>query len=238
MGRILDADSDESLRVSSASVTSELLLLGFRNTFITGVRPLNPDTHVIGGAFTLRYVPAREDRSFEVDYDNTSNVQRIAVETVGAGEVLVIDARREVGAASFGHILCTRLQARGVAGLVTDGAVRDSSAIKELGLPCYAAGGHATTSSVLHYPVDCNVPIACGGVMVEPGDLIVGDGEGVAVVPAQLAEEVLERARQRDHLERWIQGRVAVGASIRGVYPPDARTLEEYRAATGRSKVV
>jgi regulator of RNase E activity RraA len=123
---------------------------------------------------------------------------------------------------------------RGAAGLVTDGALRDSPAIATLDFPSYAAGAHATTSSVLHHPADFGLPIGCGGVLVEPGDVLVGDAEGVVVIPAAVAEDVATRTWDRDHLETWLQQRVADGASIRGVYPPDDETKAEYRRATGR----
>ncbi|HWC80410.1 MAG TPA: ribonuclease activity regulator RraA [Pseudonocardiaceae bacterium] len=216
--------------VSTASLTSELLKLGFRNTFMGGVRPLRPGNRMVGYAFTLRYIPAREDHDLEVDYDNQTNPQRIAVETIGPDQVLVIDARGELDAASFGHILCTRLKMRGVAGLVTDGALRDSPSIAELDFATYARGAHATTSSVVHHPVDFGLPIGCGGVLVEPGDVLVGDAEGVVVIPIHVAEEVALRCHERDRLEDWLQRRVAAGASIRGTYPPDEQTLAAYRA--------
>ena len=130
--------------VSTASLTSELLKLGFRNTFMAGIRPLRPDRRMVGYAFTLRYVPAREDLDFQVEYDNWTNPQRVAVETVGPDQVLVIDARGQIGAASLGHILATRLMVRGAAGLVTDGALRDSPAIATLDFPAYAAAAHGT----------------------------------------------------------------------------------------------
>lgn len=223
--------------VSTASLTSELLKLGFRNTFMAGVRPLRPDRRMVGYAFTLRYIPAREDKDFEVEYDNWTNPQRVAVETIGPQQVLVIDARGQTGAASFGHILCTRLMRRGVTGLVTDGALRDSPAIAALDFPCYARAAHGTTSSVLHHPADFGLPVGCGGVMVEPGDVVVGDAEGVVVIPAHAAEDVAARCHERDRLEQWLQHRVASGASIRGTYPPDEQTLAEYRRQAGQGAV-
>jgi regulator of RNase E activity RraA len=230
----LTAESWRKLHeVSTASLTSELLKLGFRNTFMAGVRPLRPDLRMVGYAFTLRYIPAREDLDFQVEYDNWTNPQRVAVETVGPDQVLVIDARGETGAASLGHILCTRLMMRGVAGLVTDGALRDYPAIAGLGFPSYARGAHGTTSSVLHHPADFGLPIGCGGVLVQPGDVLVGDAEGVVVIPVGVAEDVAARCYERDRLEAWLQARVAGGASIRGTYPPDEETLAEYRRSTG-----
>lgn len=221
-------------QASTASITSELLKRGFRNTFMRGVTPLCPDLKLVGYAFTLRYVPAREDLDMQVDYDNLRNPQRIAVESVGADDVLVIDARGEIGAASFGHILTTRIMMRGAAGLVTDGALRDSHRIKELKMPTYAQAAHGTTSSVLHHPVDMNLPIGCGGVMVAPGDIIVGDAEGVVVIPSHLAEEVAIRTVERDRLEEFLQRKVAKGSSIVGVYPPSPEVVEEYKRSKGR----
>lgn len=226
---MLSAGTRERLEaVSTASLTSELLRLGFRNTFLRGLAPLGP-TRMVGEAFTLRYIPAREDLDLQVDFDNLRNPQRLAVEAVGEGDVLVIDARGELGAASLGHILATRLLRRGAAGLVTDGALRDSHQIKELGLPVYAAGAHASVSSIAHHAVDMNVPIACAGVAVFPGDVLVGDAEGVVVVPAAAADEAAERAYERDRLEEYLQARVDAGSSIVGVYPPSEETLAEYR---------
>jgi regulator of RNase E activity RraA len=224
----------ELRRTSTASITSELLKLGFRNTFMHGVAPLRPGVRMVGYAFTLRYIPAREDLDMQVDYDNLKNVQRLAVEAVGADDILVIDARGEVSAASLGHILATRIMRRGAAGLVTDGALRDYHRIQELDFPTYAGGAHATTSSVLHHPVDMCVPVGCGGVMVRPGDLLVGDAEGVVVIPAHVAEQVAIKAVERDRLEDFLLGKVREGASIRGVYPPEVQVLEEYRRLPGK----
>lgn len=226
----LSAQARERLDVTStSSLTSELLRLGFRNTFLRGLVPLAPSLHLVGSAFTLRYIPAREDLDLQVDFDNLRNPQRLAVEAVGTGDVLVIDARGELGAASFGHILATRLLRRGAAGLVTDGALRDSHRIRELGLPVYAGGAHATVSSVAHHAVDMNVPIACAGVAVFPGDVVVGDAEGVVVLPAAVAEEAANRAYERDRLEGYLPARADAGSSIHDVYPPDDETLAEYR---------
>lgn len=221
---------------STASLTSELLKKGFRNTFMQGVHPLGSGSRMVGEAFTLRYIPAREDLDLQVDFDNWTNPQRVSVESIGIGEVLVIDARGETRAAALGHILCTRLRARGVAGVVTDGAFRDSPSIRAMQFPAYARGAHATSSSVIHHPVDFQVPIGCGGVMVLPGDIIVGDDEGVVVIPVAVADEVAQSAVARDRLESWLQQKVDAGASIRGTYPPNAETLAEYQAGLGVQK--
>ncbi len=215
--------------VSTATLTSQLQKRGFRNTFLQGLFPLRPDLRLVGYAFTLRYVPTREDL-VDTLYDNTKNVQRIAVERVNADDVLVIDARGEVGAATLGNILATRLKARGAAGLITDGALRDTPGYRELELPSYIKAAHAATSFLLHHPVDINVPIGCAGVLVMPGDVMVGDGEGVVAIPAHVAEEVAHAAYEQERLEEFIQQKVASGASILGVYPPDEATKAEYEA--------
>jgi len=213
--------------VSTATLTSQLLHRGLTNTFMQGLIALRPDKRMVGYAFTLRYIPARED-IVDREYNNATNVQRLAVEATQRDDVLAIDARGEIGSASFGHILATRLKQRGVAGLVTDGALRDTPQFRELDLPSYCKGAHATTSYVLHHPVDMNVPISCGRVLVIPGDVLVGDAEGVVVIPARMAEEVAEAARVQERLEKFLLRKIEHGSSIVGVYPPDEKTLTEY----------
>ncbi len=215
--------------VSTATLTSQLNKRGFRNTFLLGVYPLRPDLRLVGYAFTLRYVPMREDLVDEL-YDNSKNVQRIAVESVEQDDVLVIDARGDVRAATLGNILATRLIARGARGLVTDGALRDTPGYRELNFPAYVQGAHAATSFNIHHPLEINVPIGCGGVLVMPGDVIVGDGEGVVAIPAKLAEEIAHDAYEQERLEEFIQQKIAAGASIVGVYPPNEATKTEFVA--------
>jgi regulator of RNase E activity RraA len=203
--------------------------------FLTGLYPLHPDIRMVGYAFTLRYVPTRPDQ-VDVLYDNTKNIQRIAVESVNKDDVLVIDARGDIRAATLGNILATRLKARGAAGLVTDGALRDTPNFKNIELPAYIKGANATTSFEIHHPVDINVPIACAGVLVMPGDIMVGDGEGVVVIPSQIAEEVAHDAYEQERMEEFIQAKIAGGASILGVYPPNEETKAEYAEWRKRQK--
>ena len=227
----LTSDAVALLRlVSTATLTSQLLKRGFRNTFVAGLIPLRPDLRMVGYAFTLRYVPTREDVGFYVDYDNSTNVQRLAVEAIGPSDVLVIDARGDERAASFGHIIATRIMRRGATGLVTDGGLRDSPRFHELEMPTYFRAPHATTSSVLHYPADMNVPIGCGGVLVMPGDVVVGDAEGVVILPAAAAEEVAHAAFEQECMEEYILERIRSGESIRGLYPLDERCRAQYEA--------
>ncbi len=219
----------EQLRIpSTATLTSVLAKRGLRNTFMTGVRPLAPKTRMVGQAFTLRYIPAREDLDQTGVVDNLTDPQRIAVESVGPRDVLVIDARGDVRAGSMGAILATRMKQRGAAGVVTDGAFRDTPEIAACGLPAYARGAHAATNKTIHHPTDIQLPIACGGVAVFPGDVIVGDDEGVVVIPRHLAAEVAEEAVAQEQREAFIMEKVRAGASIIGVYPPDQQTLAEY----------
>lgn len=225
-------------QVSTATLSSQLHKRGFKQLFMEGVRPLRPDLRMAGQAFTLRYIPTREDLEQAGEFDNRVNKQRIAVELVGPGDVLVIDARGDIRGGSLGNILATRVQQRGAAGIVTDGALRDTPAIRAIDLPTYAAGQHANISFTIHHPVDLNVPIACGGVAVLPGDAIAGDAEGVIVIPRAIAAEVASAAYEQEQRETFILSLIEQGRSIIGVYPPDAETLRAYeawRAGKGRS---
>ena len=226
---------DQLKRVSTATLSSQLHKRGFRQLVMSGVLPLRPDLRLVGRAFTLRYIPAREDLEHSAEFDNRTNKQRLAVEQVGPGDVLVIDARGDTRAGTLGNILATRIAGRGAAGIVTDGAFRDSPAIRAIELPTYAGGAHPNISFTVHHPVDINVPIACGGVAVLPGDVIVGDAEAVIVIPFAVAEEVARDADAQERREEFILAKVAGGSSIVGVYPPDDETLREYSAWQARS---
>src|SRR6516165_4282333 len=202
--------------VSTATLTTVLFKRGFRNTFIQGIHRLNPGgPAMVGPAYTLRYIPARED----LDH------------------LRVFDSRRNAAAASAGGILVTRLWKRGAAGIVTDGGLRDSPQIARMPFPAYHAAAAAPTNLIKHHAVDLNVPIACGEVPVYPGDIVVGDDEGVAVIPQHVAEEVAEEAFEQTAFEDFVQEKVAEGRSIFGIYPPGPEAREEFkrwRAANGR----
>jgi regulator of RNase E activity RraA len=215
-------------RVSTATLTSQLAKRGFRNTCMQGVTPLRPTLRLVGHAFTLRYIPAREDLEPPGDTDNRTSKQRLAVEAVGPGDVLVIDARGDTRAGTLGDILAARIMRRGAAGIVTDGAFRDTPSIRLLDLPTYASGQSPYVSTRIHHPQDINVPIGCGGVAVLPGDVIVGDGEGVVAIPRAIAEEVIQASFEQDQREEFILSKIQQGGSILGVYPPDEVTLREY----------
>ena len=213
---------------STATLTSVLRQLGVTRTFMHGVAPLRPNMKMAGPAFTLRYIPMREDLD-PGTVDNLKDVQRIGIEQIGEGEVLVIDARGDTRAGTMGSILATRVHCRGAAGIVTDGAYRDSPVIAELDIAAYAAAMNAHTNKTIHHPSEIQVPIACGEVAVYPGDIIVGDEEGVVVVPAELAEWVAQTAIEMEEKEEFITEKIQAGASIIGVYPPNKKTLAEYK---------
>ena len=232
-GYLSEAASVALHEVSTATLTSQLLKRGFRNTFLGGLIPLRPDVRMVGYAFTLRYAPMREDLDLEVDYDNLKNVQRLAIEAIGPEDVLVIDARNDIHSASLGNILTTRIKLRGGSGLVTDGALRDANAFRRIDIATYTRGVHATTSSTRHHPVDMNVPIGCAGVLVMPGDVMVGDADGVVAIPAAAVEEVALASLEQERLEAFVLTKIQSGASIIGVYPPNAKTRAEYEAQRG-----
>jgi len=226
---------DLARAVSTATLSSQLQKRGFVHSFMHGVLPLRPDLRLAGYAFTLRYIPMREDLERTGEFDNRTNQQRVAVESVGPDEVLVIDARGDTRAATLGNILATRIMRRGAAGIVTDGAFRDTPAIRTLDMPTYTRGQSPDVSNQIHHPQDINVPIGCGGVAVVPGDLVVGDAEGVMVIPSSLAEEVVRAAREQEQREEFILSKIDGGSSILGVYPPDEATLREYEQWQQRS---
>ncbi len=215
-------------RVSTATLSSQLHRRGYKQLVMYGVTPLRPETRMAGQAVTLRYIPSREDLEPGADFDNLVNKQRIAVEQVGPGDVLVIDARGDIRAGSLGNILTERIRQRGAAGIVTDGAFRDTPAIRAIDLPTYARGQHPNISFTIHHPVEINGAIACGGVAVLPGDVIVGDSEAVIVIPRAIAEDVAHDAFAQEQREEFILAKIRGGSSIIGVYPPDAGTLGEY----------
>ena len=214
-------------RASTATISTQLLARGLRNTFLNGVRPLN-NRRMIGEAFTLRYIPAREDLDTLDVYKDYDHPQRRAIESVPPGHVLVMDCRTQGRAASAGNILATRLLKRGGSGLVTDGTLRDTPEIKRLDLPTFARGASPLTNLAQHHAVDMQVPIGCAEVAVYPGDILVGDEEGVVCIPKHLADEIAEPAAQQEELERWILKEIESGRPLRGTYPPDEATLQRY----------
>ena len=214
--------------VSTATLCTALFKRGLRRQFIQDVRPLNPGLpNLVGPAYTLRTIPAREDLNPITVFNDRSHPQRKAVEECPAGAVLVIDSRKDARAASAGGILVSRLMKRGVAGVVTDGGFRDSPDIARLPFPAYHQRPSAPTNLTLHQPLDINVPIGCGDVAVWPGDIVVGDAEGVVVIPAAIAEEIAAEAVEMTAFEDFVTEKVNEGRSILGLYPP---TEEQSRA--------
>lgn len=216
------------LHVSTATLCTALFKRGLRNQFLQGVHPLRPGRpNMVGEAFTLRYIPAREDLNPISVFQNPDHPQRKAVEDCPPGAVLVIDSRKDARAASAGSILATRLMRRGAAGLVTDGGFRDTPDIAALDMPAYHQRPSAPTNLTLHQAIDIGVPIACGDVAVFPGDVMVGDSEGVVVIPAHLAGEIAAEATEMTAFEDFVAERVQAGETIIGLYPPtDPRTPE------------
>jgi regulator of RNase E activity RraA len=215
--------------VSTATLTTVLFKRGLRNVFIQGVFLLNREApRMVGEAYTLRYIPAREDVDQLGAFEGRGHPQREAIEACPPGSVLVMDARRDASAATGGDILMTRLHVRGVAGVVTDGGLRDSPVIEKLPWPAYCGARSAPLNLVRHHAVEAQVPIGCGGVAVYPGDVLVGDAEGVVVIPAKMVDEVAKEAEAQTEFEDWVEARVKEGRSIFGLYPPNAETKAEF----------
>jgi regulator of RNase E activity RraA len=229
---MLSSYSREALKkASSATLTTVLFKRGLRNVFIHGIFLLNRDApRMVGEAYTLRYIPAREDIDQLGAFEGRGHPQREAIEACPPGQVLVMDARRDATAATGGDILMTRLMVRGCAGIVTDGGLRDSQTIEKLPWPAYCGARSAPLNLVRHHAIDSQVPIGCGGVPVYPGDVMVGDQEGVVVIPAKMAEEVAKEAEAQTVFEDWVEAKVKEGRSIFGLYPPNAETKTEFEA--------
>jgi regulator of RNase E activity RraA len=232
MDRLSDQAVNYLKYVSTATLATQLFRRGFRNVFMQGVALLGElaNDNMVGPAFTLRNIPAREDIDVLDIFSDPEHPQRKGIETVPPGYVLVQDCRGDKTVASCGSILTTRLMVRGAAGMVSDGAVRDSGVIAALAFPVFCAGASAPTNLIKHHSIDMNLPIGCGGVAVYPGDIIVGDIDGVVVIPRHLAEEVAREAAEQEHMEDFILQRIQAGAPLRGTYPPGNETRDAYAA--------
>jgi regulator of RNase E activity RraA len=227
------------MTVSTATLCTALFKRGLRNQFIQDVRPLNANLpNMVGEAFTLRYIPAREDLNPITVFQDRNHPQRVAVEQCPPGAVMVFDSRKDARAASAGSILITRLMVRGCAGVVTDGGFRDSPEIAAMPFPAYHHRPSAPTNLTLHQALDINVPIGCGDVAVFPGDVLVGDREGVIVIPAHMADEIATEAVEMTAFEDFVTEQVQKGRSIIGLYPAtDPKTKDEFadwRKVNGR----
>lgn len=225
---------DESIRaalvgVSTATLHTALYKKGFRNTYIQGARRANvAKVHMVGQAFTLRYIPAREDLDTVAAFTDPKHPQRLAVESVPEGMVLVCDCRQDATAASAGNILLTRLAVRNCAGFVSDAGIRDFDEAEQQDMPIFCVKPSAPTNLTKHHGVDLQVPIGCGGVAIYPGDVLVGDGDGVIVIPFELAGEIAEETQRMEAFERYVLEKVSAGAAVIGLYPPNQESREEY----------
>ncbi|MCC1491788.1 ribonuclease activity regulator RraA [Cognatishimia sp. F0-27] len=219
-------------KAGTASVATLLFKRGYHNAYVQGVLPLAADTAtMVGPAYTLRYIPTRPDTDPLDAFREPDHPQRVAVEHCPEGAVLVMDCRGDASAASAGSILLTRCQVRGVAGVVSDGGIRDAKGAAALDMPVFAAKPSAPTNLTKHHAVDIGLPIACGGVAVYPGDIMMGDADGVMVIPRHLADEIAAETEGMELFEAFVLEQVQDGASIRGLYPPtNPETLEAFEA--------
>ncbi len=236
----LSNETREKLKtVATATICTALYKRGLRNQFIQDVRPLNPDVKpMVGEAFTLRYIPAREDLNPISVFQDPKHPQRDSIERCPPGSVMVIDSRKDARAASAGSILVTRLMKRGCAGVVTDGGFRDAPEIADMDIPSYHNRPSAPTNLTIHQAIDINVPIGCGDAPVWPGDVVVGDREGVVVIPAHLADEIADEAVEMTAFEDFVTEEVQNGRSIIGLYPATQEQtqidFEAWRKKNGR----
>jgi regulator of RNase E activity RraA len=227
------------MNVSVATIATTLFKRGLRNQVIQGVHPIAPKgRNMVGPAFTLRYMPAREDRNQLVEFRNPKHPQRVAIETCPQGHVLVMDSRKDARAATAGDILLTRLMMRGAAGAVTDGGFRDAANIGRLDMPVYHQRPSSPTNLTLHEAIEINVPVGCGDAPVFPGDIIVGDEDCVIVIPTHLATEVAAESMEMTDYEDFVVECLKEGATIIGLYPctrdENRDAFEAWRKASGR----
>jgi regulator of RNase E activity RraA len=230
--KLSDSTRAKLMQVSVATLCTALFKRGLRGQFVQDVRPLNGNLpNMVGEAYTLRYIPAREDLNPISAFLDRKHPQRVAIEECPKGAVLVVDSRKDARAASAGGILVTRLMVRGVAGVVTDGGFRDSPEIAALPFPAYHNRPSAPTNLTLHQAVESNVPIGCGDAPVWPGDVVVGDREGVVVIPAAIADEIALEAVEMTAFEDFVVEKVVEGRSTVGLYPPtDEQSKTDFEA--------
>ncbi|MFM2072155.1 MAG: hypothetical protein RLZZ623_2418 [Actinomycetota bacterium] len=218
---------------ATSTITAQLQRRGIRNSFLTGLRPIKPGQRMIGTARTLRFGPMREDKIAELQQG--VNAQRRAIESIEPGDVLVIDAHNDPGAGTIGDVLAMRALRRGAVGVVTDGAVRDATAVSNIDIAVYLHAVHGATFSREHLPLDIDVPVACAGVLVFPGDVLVGDDDGVVVIPFALVDEVAVDGAEQELRDTWAFERVSDGEPILGVFPLDDAHRAEFETwKTGR----
>ena len=239
VGTLKDKTRETLMYVSTATLTTALFKRGLRNQFIQNVLPVAPKgKNMVGQAYTMRYIPAREDLNPISVFTDPTHPQRVGVEAIPPGYVLVMDSRKDARAASAGGILITRMMKRGVAGVVTDGGFRDSPEIAHMSIPCYHQRPSAPTNLTIHQAIELDVPIGCGDVAVFPGDVMVGDDEGVVVVPFEMAEDIATEGHEMTAYEDFVMERVQAGDSIVGLYPGTKEETQvaykKWREANGR----
>lgn len=220
---------EKLLQVGSANVANVLLSKGFRNVMMLGLSPLSADQpQMVGPAYTLRFIPAREDLDSMANYGKTDNKHRRAIEECPSGSILVIDAFGSLAASSMGDMMAARLKFRGVSGVVTDGGYRDSAAITATGLPCFQKRNAPPATPIALHPIALNEPIGCAGVAIYPGDVLVGDTDGVVVIPRHLVEEVAAAALDAVMYEEFAARQIAQGRPIFGLFPATPESRIEY----------
>lgn len=219
---------EKLLRTPVAGLSAQLRRRGLNNVTIDGVRPMHAGTKIVGTAKTLRFVPARED--LFASHGGGYNAQKRAFDTVGEGEIIVIEARGETGSGTLGDILALRAQARGAAGIITDGGVRDYDTVAGIGIPIFSNGAHPAVLGRKHVPWDLDLTIGCGGTTVQPGDIIVGDADGVIVIPPALVGEVVDAALAQEDEDAFVATQVAAGHPVEGLFPMNAEWKARYDA--------
>ena len=222
---------DKLRQVSTSTLATQLYKRGFRQPQLMGLKALsNVVDGFVGEAYTMRFIPAREDVNPPDPYRSGNTLQWETIENVPPGHVVVVDSRGDVSAASGGDMLMTRAMVRGAAGFVTDGALRDGHVLADLPFATYARQVTITTRAAYHHVADVQVPIACGGVAVYPGDILVGDRDGVIVIPRAIAEEIAQPSLEQEQLEAYVQTLIKGGEPLWGNYPPSEETKAKYQA--------
>ena len=222
---------DTLRRVSTSTLATQLYRRGFRQPTLLGLRPLSQTVDgFVGEAFTMRFIPAREDVNPPDPYRSGNTLQWESIESVPPGHVIVVDSRGDATAASGGDMLMTRAMVRGAAGFVTDGGLRDGHVLAQLPFATYAREVTITTRAAFHHVADLQVPIGCAGVAVYPGDVLVGDRDGVVVIPRAIAAELAEPSLEQEELEAYLHTRIKAGEPLWGIYPPSEETKAQYKA--------
>ena len=225
-------------QVTTSTVATQLYKRGFRQPQLLGVRALSQVTDgFVAEAFTMRFIPAREDVNAPDPYRSGNTLQWEAIESVPPGHAIVVDSRGDTRAASGGDMLMTRAWKRGAAAFVTDGGLRDGHILSQLPFPTYASSITITTRAAWHHVADLQVPIGCAGVAVYPGDILMGDRDGVLVIPRAVAGEIAEPSFEQERIEAFVSKKIHAGEPLWGNYPPGEETVAEYKASLQEQEV-